>query len=69
MGISTLLLRTKTSDENAKAKLYRDYNTFNVTLSKKDLDKNLKSNNTIKGTVMQIEKALTSDRLRVSKVF
>ena len=32
---------------NAKAKLYRDYNSFDIKLFKEDVDKNLKSNNTV----------------------
>ena len=32
---------------NTKTKLYRDYNSFAVKLLKKDLDTNLKSNNTV----------------------
>ena len=39
-------LRSQLVKGNAKTKLYRDYNSFDVKLFKEDLDKNLKSNNT-----------------------
>ena len=40
-------LRSQLVKGNAKTKLYRDYNSFDIKLFKEDLDKNLKSNNTV----------------------
>ena len=40
-------LRRQLVTGNAKTKLYRDYNSFNINLFKEDLDKSLKSNNTV----------------------
>ena len=40
-------LRSQLVKGNAKTKLYRDYNSFDLKLFKEDLDKNLKSNNTV----------------------
>ena len=40
-------LRSQLVKGNAKTKLYRDYNTFDIKLFTEDLDKNLKSNNTV----------------------
>ena len=42
-----IALRSQLVKGNAKTKLYRDYNWFDVKLFKEDLDKNLKSNNTV----------------------
>ena len=39
-------LRSQLVKGNAKTKLYRDYNLFDIKLFKEDLDKNLKSNTT-----------------------
>ena len=53
VGISdhpSLILTFLTSQSvkgNVKTKLYWDYNSFDVKLLKADLDKNLKSNNTV----------------------
>ena len=40
-------LRSQLVKGNAKTKLYRDYNSFDIKLLTEDLDKNLKSNNTV----------------------
>ena len=40
-------LRSQLVKDNAKTKLYRDYNSFGIGLFKEDLDNNLKSNNTV----------------------
>ena len=40
-------LRSQLVKGNAKTKLYRDYNSFDIKLFKEDLDDNLKSNNTV----------------------
>ena len=40
-------LRSQLVKGNAKTKLYRDCNSFGIKLFKEDLDKNLKSNNTV----------------------
>ena len=40
-------LRSQLVKGNDKANLYRDYNSFDIKLLKEDLDKNLKSNNTV----------------------
>ena len=40
-------LRSQLVKRNAKIKLYRNYNSFDVKLFKADLDKNLKSKNTV----------------------
>ena len=40
-------LRSQLVKGNAKTKLYRDYNSFDIKLLKEDLDKNLRSNNTV----------------------
>ena len=45
-GIVTAL-RSQLVQGSTKAKLYRDYNSFDVKLSKADLGKNLKSNNSV----------------------
>ena len=39
--------RSQSVKGNAKTKLYRDYNLLNVKLYKEDLDKNVKSKNTV----------------------
>ena len=46
-------LRSQLVKGNAKTKLYRDYNSFDIKLFKEDLDENLKSNNTINFTAFQ----------------
>ena len=40
-------LRSQLVKGNAKTKLYRDHNSFDIKLFKEDLDNNLKSNNTV----------------------
>ena len=40
-------LKSQLVKGNAKVKIYRDYNSFDVKLLKEDLDENLKSNNTV----------------------
>ena len=40
-------LKSQLFQGNAKTKLYWDYNSFDIKLFKKDLDKNLKSSNTV----------------------
>ena len=41
------VLRSQLVKGNAKTKLYRDYNSFDIKLFKEDLERNLKSNNTV----------------------
>ena len=42
-----IALRSQLVKGNAKTKLYRDYNSFDIKLFKEDFDKNLKSNNIV----------------------
>ena len=48
------VLQSQLAKGNAKTKLYRDYNTFDIKLLKEDLDKNLKSNNTVNSSSMKM---------------
>ena len=46
-SVIVIAVRSRLVYGNTKAKLYRDYNSFDVKLFKEDLDKNLKSNNAV----------------------
>ena len=46
-------LRSQLVKGDAETKLYRDYNSFDTKLFKEDLDKNLKSNNTVNFSYFQ----------------